>query len=191
MIRTTQEQQTFNKNIVKRIQELENKKPSKLDDQIDIKFMKQDEWSEHINELLEGIDKILEENDKMTDSLDIAGRLNRSNHKRLRDEFEEFKESTVKRLDQVDRNRTKAFERIEELENKIELMERYSIGGLKKDLRDLQYETDIKLERNDEIRAVHRNEIDNQRKNFNALQKVWDETVMNLLEKGEHEKEKG
>ena len=36
-------QQKFNKNIVKRIQELEDKRPSKLDDQVDIKLMKQGE----------------------------------------------------------------------------------------------------------------------------------------------------
>jgi len=106
-------------------------------------------------------------------------------------ELEDFKGQALIRLDQEIENRTKAFERIEELENNIELMERYSIGGLKKDLRDLQYETNVKLERIDEILVAQRNKTDSQRKNFNALQKVWDEKVMNLLEKGEYEKEKG
>ena len=43
-------QQTFNKNIVKRIQELEDKRPSKLDDQVDIKLMKQGERIEELEE---------------------------------------------------------------------------------------------------------------------------------------------
>jgi len=135
-------QQTFNKNIVKRIQELEDKRPSKLDDQVDIKLMKQDEWSEHINQLLEGIDTILEENEKMTNSLDIAGRLNRSNHKRLREEFEEFKESTVTRLDQEIENRTKAFNKIDQIEEDLDII-------------------DITLERHADILVVHRNQLDN------------------------------
>ncbi len=46
-------QQTFNKNIVKRIQELEDKRPSKLDDQVDIKLMKQEEWNEKVIERLD------------------------------------------------------------------------------------------------------------------------------------------
>ena len=46
-------QQTFNKNIVRRIQELEDKRPSKLDDQVDIKLMKQNEWNEKVIERLD------------------------------------------------------------------------------------------------------------------------------------------
>jgi DNA repair exonuclease SbcCD ATPase subunit len=130
-------QNTFNKNIVKRIQELEDKKPSKLDDQVDIKLMKQEEWNEKV----------------------------------------------IERLDQGIENRTKAFERIEELEEQLKLFEQYTIKGLADSLRDLQYNTDVKLERNDEIRAVHRNEIDNLKKNLHELKKVWDNKIMDLLEK--------
>ena len=112
-------QQTFNKNIVKRIQVLEDKRPSKLDDQVDIKLMKQGE-------------------------------------------------------------------RIEELEEQVRLLEQYTIKGLTDSLRELQYNVDVKLERIDDILVVHRNQTDNQRKNFCALRKVLDDKVMDLLEKGEH-----
>ena len=114
-------QQTFNKNIVKRIQELEDKRPSKLDDQVDIKLMKQDE-------------------------------------------------------------------RIENLEEQVRLLEQYTVKGLTDSLRELQYNIDVKLERIDDILVVHRNQTDNQRKNFCALRKVLDDKVMDLLE-GTHEKQ--
>ena len=114
-------QQTFNKNIVKRIQELEDKRPSKLDDQVDIKLMKQGE-------------------------------------------------------------------RIEELEEQVRLLEQYTIKGLTDSLRELQYNVDVKLERIDDILVVHRNQTDNQRKNFCALRKVLDDKVMDLLE-GKHGKQ--
>ena len=114
-------QQTFNKNIVKRIQELEDKRPSKLDDQVDIKLMKQGE-------------------------------------------------------------------RIEELEEQVRLLEQYTIKGLTDSLRELQYNVDVKLERIDDILVVHRNQTDNQRKNFCALRKVLDDKVMDLLE-GTHGKQ--
>ena len=43
------DQQKFNRNIVKRIQELEDKRPSKLDDQLDIKLMKQGEFNANVD----------------------------------------------------------------------------------------------------------------------------------------------
>jgi len=178
-----EKQQTFNTNIVKRIQELEDKRPSKLDDQVDIKLMKQDEWSEHINQLLEGIDTILEENEEKTTGLDIATRLLRNDSQILRKEFDEFKEETVIRLDQEIENRTKAFERIEELEEQLKLLEQYTIKGLQDSLRELQYNIDVKLERIDDILVVHSNQSDNQKKNFQELKKVWDNKIMDLLEK--------
>jgi len=128
-----------------------------MDDQTNIKFMKQEEWSEHIN-------KLLEENEKTTDSLDITMRLNRSNHKRLREEFEEFKESTLIRLDQEIENRTLAFQKIEAL----------------------KYNTETKLERIEDILVVHRNQDRAQKKNYKALRDIWDKTVLKIIEKGEH-----
>ena len=185
-------QNTFNKNIVKRIQELEDKRPSKVDDQVDIKLMKQDEWSEHINQLLEGIDTILEENDKKATGLDIATRLLRNDSQILRKEFEEFKEETVIRLDQEIENRTKAFERIKELEDyketyneKHQTNKNYSFERRIKILEDYRQKIYLKLERLDEILVVHRNQNDTQRKNYLGLRKVFDETVIPLIE-GEH-----
>ena len=121
-------QQTFNRNIVKRIQELEDYRPN---DQTNIKLMKQ----------------------------------------------EEFNEKVLIRLDQEIENRTQAFERIRELETQVETLQAFN------------YNTDIKLERIDDILVVHRNQTDNQRKNFCALRRVLDDKVMDLLEKGEHGKQ--
>ena len=108
--------------------------------------------------------------------------------KRL-EELEDFKSQALIRLDQEIENRTKAFERIEELEEQLKLLEQYTVKGLTDSLRDLQYNTDIKLERIDDILVVHRNQTDNQRKNFCALRRVLDDKVMDLLEKGEHGKQ--
>jgi len=107
--------------------------------------------------------------------------------KRL-EELEDFKSQALVRLDQEIENRTKAFERIEELKEQLKLLEQYTVKGLTDSLRDLQYNTDIKLERIDDILVVHRNQTDNQRKNFCALRRVLDDKVMDLLEKGEHGK---
>ena len=86
--------------------------------------------------------------------------------KRL-EELEDFKSQVFVRFDQGIENRTKAFSRIEALEG-------------------FKYDTNIKLERIDDILVVHRNQTDNQRKNFCALRRVLDDKVMDLLEKGEH-----
>ena len=185
-------QVTINRNIVERIEELEDKRPSKVDDQVDIKLMKQDEWSEHINQLLEGIDTILEENDKKATGLDIATRLLRNDSQILRKEFDEFKEETVIRLDQEIENRTKAFERIKELEDyketyneKHQTNKNYSFERRIKILEDYRQKIYLKLERHDDILVVHRNQNDTQRKNYLGLRKVFDETVIPLIE-GKH-----
>tara|TARA_R100001244_G_scaffold84510_1_gene64987 strand:+ start:173 stop:805 length:633 start_codon:yes stop_codon:yes gene_type:complete len=185
-------QVTINRNIVERIEELEDKRPSKVDDQVDIKLMKQDEWSEHINQLLEGIDTILEENDKKSTGLDIATRLLRNDSQILRKEFDEFKEETVIRLDQEIENRTKAFERIKELEDyketyneKHQTNKNYSFERRIKILEDYRQKIYLKLERHDDILVVHRNQNDTQRKNYLGLRKVFDETVIPLIE-GKH-----
>ena len=150
-------QQKFNKNIVKRIQELEDKKQIKLDDQLDIQLMKQKEFNANVVKRLE--------------------------------ELEDFKSQVLVRLDQGIENRTKAFELIEDLQDNIRMIKEYSIDDLKESLRELEYNTDIKLERIDDILVVHRNQTDNQRKNFCALRRVLDDKVMDLLEKGEHGKQ--
>ena len=128
----------------------------KENDQINIKFLKQQEFNAYIVKRLE--------------------------------ELEDFKSQALIRLDQEIENRTKAFDRIEELKEDFKLLEQYTVKGLTDSLRDLQYNTDIKLERIDDILVVHRNQTDNQRKNFCALRRVLDDKVMDLLEKGEHGK---
>ena len=104
--------------------------------------------------------------------------------KRL-ESIEDFREQTLIRLNQEIENRTKAFERIEELEEQLKLLEQYTVKGLTDSLRELQYNVDVKLERIDDILVVHRNQTDNQRKNFCALRRVLDDKVMDLLE-GKH-----
>ena len=141
-----------------------------MDDQTDIKFIKQEEFNANIV-------KRLEELEDLSGQFDIAGRLLRNDNQILRKEFEEFKKSTLIRLDQEIENRTKAFERIQELETQIEALQAFN------------YNTDIKLERINDILVVHRNQSDSQRKNHANLIKAWDEKVIPLIE-GTHGKQK-
>ena len=141
-----------------------------MDDQTDIKFIKQEEFNSNIV-------KRLEELEDLSGQFDIAGRLLRNDNQILRKEFEEFKKSTLIRLDQEIENRTKAFERIQELETQIEALQAFN------------YNTDIKLERINDILVVHRNQSDSQRKNHANLIKAWDEKVIPLIE-GTHGKQK-
>ena len=61
--------------------------------------------------------------------------------------------------DQINIKILKQEERIEKLEDEFRLLEQYTIQGLKDNLRDLEYNTDIKLERIDDILTVHRNQL--------------------------------
>jgi len=140
------------------------------DDRTNIRFLKQEEFNANIV-------KRLEELEDLSGQFDIAGRLLRNDNQILRKEFEDFKSQALIRLDQEIENRTKAFERIEELETQVEALQAFN------------YNTDIKLERIDDILVVQRNQTDNQRKNFHELRKVLDNKVMDLLEKGEHGKQ--
>ena len=130
------DQQTFNRNIVKRIQELEDKRQSKLDDQLDIQLMKQ----------------------------------------------KEFNANVVKRLEELE-DYTKTYS------EKHQTNQNYSFERRIKKLEDYRVKTYLKLERIDDILVVHKNQTDNQRKNFCALRRVLDDKVMDLLEKGEHGKQ--
>jgi len=105
--------------------------------------------------------------------------------KRL-EELEDFKSQALIRLDQEIENRTKAFEKIEKLEEKIDLLERYTIKGIETEIRDAIYNTSIKSERYDEIIAVHRNEIDNLKKNINAMKQVMNNYLMINLDNPEY-----
>tara|TARA_R100001244_G_scaffold100749_3_gene75129 strand:- start:1325 stop:1714 length:390 start_codon:yes stop_codon:yes gene_type:complete len=128
-----------------------------MDDQTDIKFIKQEEFNANIV-------KRLEELEDLSGQFDIAGRLLRNDNQILRKEFEEFKDSTLIRLDQEIENRTLAFQKIEAL----------------------KYNTETKLERIEDILVVHRNQDRAQKKNYKALRDVWDKTVLKIIKKGEH-----
>ena len=130
-----------------------------MDDQTDIKFMKQQEFNANVVKRLE--------------------------------ELEDFKSQALVRLDQEIENRTKAFERIQELEDKLDLIDRYGTKdtSVRDSLSTLRYDIETKLERIDDILVVHSNQSDSQRKNHFQLQKVFSEKVMELLE-GTHGKQK-
>ena len=132
-----------------------------MDDQTDIKFIKQQEFNANIV-------KRLEELEDLSGQFDIAGRLLRNDNQILRKEFEEFKDSTLIRLDQEIENRTLAFQKIEAL----------------------KYNTETKLERIEDILVVHRNQDRAQKKNYKALRDVWDKTVLKIIEKGKHGEQK-
>ena len=159
-----------------------------MDDQTDIKFIKQQEFNANIV-------KRLEELEDLSGQFDIAGRLLRNDNQILRKEFEEFKKSTLIRLDQEIENRTKAFERIKELEDynetyneKHQTNKNYSFQRRIEKLEDYRSKIYLKLERIDDILVVHRNQTDTQRKNHAELVKVWDEKVIPLIE-GTHGKQ--
>ena len=131
------------------------------DDRTNIRFLKQEEFNANIVKRLESI--------------------------------EDFRAQTLIRLNQEIENRTKAFERIKELEDynetyneKHQTNKNYSFQRRIEKLEDYRVKTYLKLERIDDILVVHRNQTDNQRKNFCALRRVLDDKVMDLLEKGEH-----
>ena len=124
----------FGANVDKHLEEIEQQKRRKMDDQKNIKEIKQQEFNAKIVKRLE--------------------------------ELEDFKDQALVRLDQGIENRTKAFSRIEALEG-------------------FKYDTNIKLERIDDILVVHRNQNDTQRENHKLLIKVVDEKVIPLI-KGTH-----
>ena len=159
-----EKQQTFNRNIVKRIQELEDRKRSKLDNQVDIKLMKQEEFNDNVDISLE----------------ELGDRIQ---------ELEDFKEISIKRFDQGIENRTIAFKQIEDLQDDLKMIKEYGLDGLRDSLLDYRTEINTKLERIDDILVVHSNQSDNQRKNHFQLQKVFSDKVMELLE-GTHGKQK-
>ena len=133
----------------------------KENDQTNIKFLKQKEFNENVIKFNENVVKRLKE-------------------------LEDFKGQALIRLDQEIENRTKAFEKIEKLEEKLEMMERYTIKGIETEIRDAIYNTSTKSERYDEIIAVHRNEIDNLKKDRTAMKQVMNNYLMVNLDNPEY-----
>jgi len=140
-----------------------------MDDQINIKFIKQEEFNANIVKRLEELEDFKSQTIVRQDKLKSM----------IAQLFQDIENNTNKaniRFDQGIENRTKAFERIQELETQVEALQAFN------------YNTDIKLERIDDILVVHRNQSDSQRKNHANLIKVWDEKVIPLIE-GTHGKE--
>ena len=145
------------------------------------------------------VDKHLEEKENMDDQINIKflnmqGEINTLKEKVLKNTNDIYaiklwKQEAVARFDQGVENRTKAFEKIEALEEELEQFKRYTIKGIENSISDLRYNTDIKLERIDDVLVVQRNQTDTQRKNYASLIKVMDEKVTPLIE-GTHGKRK-
>ena len=153
-----------------------------MNDQIDIKFIKQEEYNANVVKRLEQLEDYLNRPKILDDQVDI--KLTKQ---------EEWNEKVIERLDQGIENRTKAFEKIENLEEKVEMMERYTIKGIETEIRDAIYNTSTKSERYDEILAVHRNEINMLKKKLHEetqmrerMQTVMDNYLMINLEKPEY-----
>ena len=76
--------------------------------------------------------------------------------------------------------------RLEELEDKVNLLERYTIKGIETEIRDTVYNTSTTTERHDDILTVHRNEIDNLKKDRNAMKQVMNNYLMINLDNPEY-----
>ena len=132
-----------------------------MDDQADIKFLKQQEFNANIV-------KRLEELEDLSGQFDISGRLLRNDNQILRKEFEEFKKSTLIRLDQGVENRTKAFERIAKLENSVE-----NYDGKHRFNKDYSFQRRIEfLEKRDK---KHKTRIDTLEKQVTILKELLDQ----------------
>ena len=130
-------------------------------------------------------DEVCKENDQVNIKFLKQQEFNANIVKRL-EELEDFKTKTLIRLNQEIENRTKAFEEIEKLEEKVEMMERYTIKGIETEIRDTVYNSSTTNERHDDILTVHRNEIDNLKKNINAMKQVMNNYLMVNLDNPEY-----
>jgi hypothetical protein len=152
-----------------------------MDDQTDIKFLKQEEFNANIVKRLE----------ELEDKIPIIIQRIIGTEDFLLEQKEYIETAAVEanaRFDIGIENRTKAFELIEDIQDDVRMIKEYSIDGLKEGLRELAYNTDIKFETIDDTLVVHRNQNETQRKNHASLIKVWDEKVIPLIE-GTHGKE--
>ena len=75
---------------------------------------------------------------------------------------------------------------LEELKEKVEMMERYTIKGIETEIRDTVYNSSTTNERHDDILAVHRNEIDNLKKDRTAMKQIMNNYLMVNLDNPEY-----
>ena len=133
------------------------------DDRTNIRFLKQEEFNANVVKRLEEVEDYLNRPKLLDDQVNI---------KLMKQD--EWNEKVIERLDQEIENRTRAFEQIEDLEDLV---------------AELKFDIETKLERIENILVVHRNQDRTQKKNYKALRDVWDKTVLNIIEKGEHGKQ--
>ena len=94
-------------------------------------------------------------------------------------------QKNIKEIKQKEFN-ANVVKRLEELENKDNLLEEYTIKGINRNIRDFEYKTNISQERHDEIIAVHRNEIDNLKKDNNTMKQIMNNYLMVNLDNPEY-----
>ena len=94
-------------------------------------------------------------------------------------------QKNIKEIKQEEYN-ANIVKRLEELEDKVNLLERYTIKGIEDEIRNSVYETSTKSERYDDILTVHRNEIDNLKKDNNAMKQVINNYLMVNLDNPEY-----
>ena len=130
------------------------------------------------------------DNDTYDDRHSRQQKFNKNIVKRL-EEIEDFAQTAAveanARFDIGIENRTKAFKQIEDLEE-LYVKSILRIEDLEDLVAELKFDIETKLERIENILVVHRNQDRTQKKNYKALRDVWDKTVLNIIEKGEHEK---
>jgi uncharacterized protein YecA (UPF0149 family) len=134
-----------------------------MDDQTDIKFLKQEEFNANIVKRLE----------ELEDKIPIIIQRIIGTEDFLLEQKEYIETAAVEanaRFDIGIENRTIAFRQIAQLENEVEALQIW------------KYNIETKLERHDDILVVHSNQNDTQRKNHKQLIKVFDEKVIPLIE---------
>ena len=94
-------------------------------------------------------------------------------------------QKNIKEIKQEEYN-ANIVKRLEELEDKVNLLERYTIKGIETEIRDTVYNTSTTTERHDDILTVHRNEIDNLKKDRNAMKQVMNNYLMINLDNPEY-----
>ena len=94
-------------------------------------------------------------------------------------------QKNIKEIKQEEYN-ANIVKRLEQLEDKVNLLERYTIKGIEDEIRNSVYETSTKSERHDDILTVHRNEIDNLKKDNNAMKQVINNYLMVNLDNPEY-----
>ena len=94
-------------------------------------------------------------------------------------------QENIKEIHQKEFN-ANVVKRLEELEDKVNLIERYTIKGIEEEIRDTVYNKSTSNERYDDILTVQRNDINNLKKEINAMKQVMSSYLMVNLDNPEY-----